>query len=93
MFQVFESRIYTSCAVDGEIKVFEVRDSKLHCLFASEKLFNINGDAVIMRHVRSLGVSANHIFYGDDGVNLKILTWKKGKIYITSHCICRIFFM
>ncbi|XP_060594537.1 uncharacterized WD repeat-containing protein alr2800-like, partial [Ruditapes philippinarum] len=77
---VFENRIYTSCAVDGEIKVFEVRDNKLHCLFASENLYNMTGGAVIMRHVRALGVSTSHIFYGDDGVNLKLLTWKKGLV-------------
>ncbi|XP_060586643.1 uncharacterized protein LOC132742294 [Ruditapes philippinarum] len=40
----------------------------------------MTGGAVIMRHVRALGVSTSHIFYGDDGVNLKILTWKKGLV-------------
>ncbi|XP_053379286.1 uncharacterized protein LOC123527419 isoform X2 [Mercenaria mercenaria] len=74
---VSDGRIYTSCAVDGEIKVFEVRDNKLHCIYASETLHNIAGDSLTMRHVRSLSVRGENIYYGDDGVNLKSLIWKK----------------
>ncbi|XP_045162795.2 uncharacterized protein LOC123527419 isoform X3 [Mercenaria mercenaria] len=77
---VSDGRIYTSCAVDGEIKVFEVRDNKLHCIYASETLHNIAGDSLTMRHVRSLSVRGENIYYGDDGVNLKSLIWKKGLV-------------
>lgn len=77
--QVSDGRIYTSCAVEGEVKVFELRDNKFHCIFASESIHNTTGVAVTLRHIRSLGVKGDNIFYGDDGVNLKILSWKKGK--------------
>ncbi|KAL4221254.1 hypothetical protein ACF0H5_019518 [Mactra antiquata] len=75
---VLNGRLYTSCSLESEIKVYELRDDKLHCIFASDSVHNISGHNVILRHVRSLGVKGENIFYGDDGVNLKILSWKQG---------------
>lgn len=73
-------RLYTSCAVDGELKVFEVRDSKIHCIYASENIQNISRKPVSLRHIRSLAVKGDSLIFGDDGVNLKILAWKKGVV-------------
>ncbi|XP_052285925.1 WD repeat-containing protein 5 homolog isoform X3 [Dreissena polymorpha] len=72
--------ICSSCGIVGEIKVFEVRDRKLHCVFVSENMKDAAGHAVPMRHVRSLLGSGDNLYYGDDGVNVKIMSWRQGLV-------------
>lgn len=79
IFQVSGSYITTSSGVEGEIKVFEVRDRSLHCVYVSENVRDMSGHPLHLRHVRSLCVRGDNLYYGDDGVNVKILTWKQGK--------------
>ena len=79
MFKIKDGKIFTSCATEGEIKVFEVREKQLFCIFASENVHLLDGKPTSLRHVRSLAVIGDNVCYGDDGVNLKILSWKKGK--------------
>lgn len=81
LLQVSGKLVTTSCAVEGEIKVFEIRDLKLHCIFVSENVKDLSGHLLHMRHVRCLAVKGDNLFYGDDGVNLKVLAWKTGMIF------------
>ena len=71
-------RIYTASA-DGEIKIHEIRDQSLNCVYVSENVRSLTGQAVSLRGVKSLVVKGDNLFCGDDGVNIKILDWKKGK--------------
>ncbi|KAK3587313.1 hypothetical protein CHS0354_011297 [Potamilus streckersoni] len=64
----------------GEIKVHEIRDRSLICLFASENLQNTSGRLLTPRYIRSLAATKDYIFYGDDGINIKVLNWKKGLV-------------
>ena len=36
---------------------------------------------VIWRHIRSLAVVNQNIYVGDEGLNLKVLNWKEGKLH------------
>ncbi|XP_052212566.1 F-box/WD repeat-containing protein 7-like isoform X1 [Dreissena polymorpha] len=72
--------ICSSCGIVGEIKVFEVRDRKLHCVFVSENMKDAAGHAVPMRQVRSLLGRGDNLYYGDDGVNVKIMSWRQGLV-------------
>lgn len=78
--QVCGKLIFTSCADDGEIKLFERRDHSLHCIFVSENVRDTAGHTLHMRPVKSLSAKGDHLFYGDDGVNVKVLQWKKGNL-------------
>ncbi|KAL3861933.1 hypothetical protein ACJMK2_007944 [Sinanodonta woodiana] len=64
----------------GEIKVHEIRDQSLICLFASENLQSSSGRHLTPRYIRSLAATKDYIFYGDDGINIKVLDWKKGLV-------------
>ncbi|XP_052819412.1 uncharacterized protein LOC128245328 [Mya arenaria] len=74
------NHIFTSSGVDSEIKGFEVRDRSLHCVYVSENTRDISGHTVTMRQVRALAVKGDNLVYGDDGVNVKILNWRKGLV-------------
>jgi len=51
---------------------------ELHCVFVSENVRDLSGHSLHMRPVRVLTGQGDKLFYGDDGVNIKVLTWKKG---------------
>ena len=79
LFQVEGSCVY-SCSIDGVIKVFDLRDTKLYPVFVSEnvKLEGSPRATVIWRQIKCLAVSDQNIYYGDEGMNLKVLNWKTG---------------
>ena len=79
LFQVEGSCVY-SCSIDGVIKVFDLRDTKLYPVFVSEnvKLEGSPRAAVIWRQIKCLAVFNQNIYYGDEGMNLKVLNWKTG---------------
>ncbi|KAH3818046.1 hypothetical protein DPMN_119634 [Dreissena polymorpha] len=80
--------ICSSCGIVGEIKVFEVRDRKLHCVFVSENMKDAAGHAVPMRQVRSLLGRGDNLYYGDDASArqsaLPYPTTRCGDIMLTS---------
>ena len=73
-----EQRIYTATA-DGEIKIHEIRDQSLSCVYVSENVRSLTGGSVHLRGVKSVVVKGDRLFCGDDGVNIKVLDWKKGR--------------
>ena len=70
-------RIYTASA-DGEIKIHEIREHSLNCVYVSENVRSLTGHTVSLRGIKALVVKGDQLFCGDDGVNIKILDWKKG---------------
>ena len=48
-------------------------------MYVSENVRSLTGQAVSLRGVKSLAVKGDNLFCGDDGVNIKVLDWKKGK--------------
>ncbi len=79
-FQVKDHFVY-SCSADGVIKVFELRDTSMHTVFVSEnvKLEGSPRAAVIWRNIRSLAVANQMLYFGDEGMNVKVLNWKDGE--------------
>lgn len=78
LFQHDDQRIYTASA-DGEIKVHEIREQSLNCVYVSENVRSPTGSSVSLRGVKSLVVKDDRLFCGDDGVNIKVLDWRKGR--------------
>ncbi|XP_069114391.1 uncharacterized WD repeat-containing protein all2124-like isoform X2 [Argopecten irradians] len=72
-------RIYC-CSDEGLIKVFDVKDGHLSCLFASENIKPAPGCNLTERPIRGLAVSIDTVYYGDEGTNIKVVDWKKGEV-------------
>ncbi|ESO99514.1 hypothetical protein LOTGIDRAFT_231111 [Lottia gigantea] len=69
-----EKNLVYSSSEDGIIKVYEIRERKLCCLFESDNLDLIN------RYIRCIISCNNILYYGDDGINIKAVNWKKGSV-------------
>ncbi|KAL5014734.1 hypothetical protein ScPMuIL_009004 [Solemya velum] len=82
--RVCDQRIY-SASSDGVLKVFEIRDRDLACLFVSEDLHTKSRTPVTQRCIRSMAVSGDVVYFGDDGINIKALNWKKGLVHKLSN--------
>ncbi|XP_048753077.2 uncharacterized protein LOC125664380 isoform X2 [Ostrea edulis] len=67
--------VYASSG-DGYIKVYEIRDKCFHCIFESDNIRSTDGSALCSRGIRGMTVKNDVIYYGDDGPNVKALTWK-----------------
>ena len=75
--------MYASCS-NGIIKVFDTRDGNLVCIFESENIQTKGGGRLTERCVRGFNARDNLIYYGDDGVNIKVLNWRTGKCTVGS---------
>ncbi|GAB1605958.1 mitochondrial division protein 1-like [Argonauta hians] len=75
--QVSSNYIY-SCSSEGLIKVHQWQNKKLRCMYESTNLRLANHTPVYQRNIRSFFVVDDRVFYGDDGINIKIVNWKKG---------------
>ncbi len=78
-----------SGSTDGLINVYELRDAKLHLMFESENVkldkSSCTGPGnLICRQIRSLILKNPNIYYGDEGMNIKALNWKKGEVLLGS---------
>ncbi|XP_013410936.1 pre-mRNA-splicing factor PRP46 [Lingula anatina] len=82
-----DDKIYSASA-DGFIKIFTIKDGKLSLLFESEDVKGVNGEDLLLRHIRSLSTSKDTIYYGDDGSNLKVLSWKQGIVHKLKNHVC-----
>ncbi len=82
LFQVDGSFVYSS-SHDGLIQVYELREKELHVMFVSENVKSTSGSQLPWRPIRSMCVTNQKIYFGDDGMNVKALDWKKGN---TSKC-------
>lgn len=78
--QVEDDCIYTSSS-DGVLKLHQWRNKKLFCLYKSENLRMADMRLVSQRNIRCLGVSNQTIYYGDGGINIKVVNWKKGIVH------------
>ncbi|XP_029643580.1 mitochondrial division protein 1 [Octopus sinensis] len=74
--QVCNNYIY-SCSSEGIIKVHQWQKKKLRCMYESSDLRLANFTPVCQRNIRSFFVVNDKIFYGDDGINIKVVDWKK----------------
>ncbi|XP_061189590.1 uncharacterized protein LOC133197526 isoform X2 [Saccostrea echinata] len=78
--QVDDTYLY-SASVDGLIKVYEIRDKRFHCVFESGNIRSTDGSYLCCRGVRGIAVRSDVIYYGDDGTNIKALSWKSGLVH------------
>ncbi|KAK3104936.1 hypothetical protein FSP39_013481 [Pinctada imbricata] len=84
--QVSNKLVYASSS-EGTIKVFETRESELVCIFESENIQAERGGILTERHIRGFYANDELIYYGDDGINIKVLNWKTGKVRkLPNHC-------
>ncbi|CAH1774517.1 unnamed protein product [Owenia fusiformis] len=83
---VVEDSIHCSCS-DGTIKIYTVRDRTLCTMYESENVQSVTRGSLILRNILSLQVSRDKIFFGDNGVNIKVLEWRAGVIHkLSQHC-------
>ena len=73
-----------SGSTDGIINVYELRDAKLHLMFESENIkldtsSSAGHGTLVCRQIRSLILQNPNVYYGDEGMNIKALDWKKGE--------------
>ncbi|XP_022104143.1 pre-mRNA-splicing factor PRP46-like isoform X2 [Acanthaster planci] len=75
------TEVYTASS-DGIIKLWHLRDNSLHPTFVSENISSTSSSHLLARrHIRSLAVHGDIIYYGDDGLNVKALDWKKALVH------------
>eukprot|EP00088_Acartia_fossae_P005743 TRINITY_DN12591_c0_g1_i5.p1 TRINITY_DN12591_c0_g1~~TRINITY_DN12591_c0_g1_i5.p1 ORF type:complete len:265 (+),score=35.89 TRINITY_DN12591_c0_g1_i5:65-796(+) len=72
-----------SGSADGIIKVFQVLEDKLRCLYVSENVCLVSTDTSLhTRPLSSLHITESGIvYYGDTGHNMKMLDWKKSTVH------------
>ncbi|XP_067658927.1 WD repeat-containing protein 5-like [Haliotis asinina] len=75
--KIADNHIYSTSST-GLLKVFQIRDNCLACMYESENLRSVSGSLVTPRFIRSLAVFKQMVFYGDDAINIKLLEWKRG---------------
>lgn len=75
--KIEDDHIYTSSS-EGVLKVHQWRKKKLVCLYKSEELRMADMRLISQRNIRHIGVFNQIIYYGDDGINIKAVNWKKG---------------
>ncbi|OWF41107.1 uncharacterized protein LOC110462920 [Mizuhopecten yessoensis] len=68
------------CSEEGLVKMFDVKDGHLSCLFASENVKPAPGCNLTERPIRGMAVAMDTVYYGDEGTNIKVLNWKKGEV-------------
>lgn len=79
--EVSLDKVITASA-DGVIKVWELRDNSLHPVFVSENVKPVVPRMKLhVRKVHTLSESKNVIYYGDNGLNIKVLDWREGVIH------------
>jgi hypothetical protein len=67
-------------SASGLIRVYELRnDESLHLIFESENVRLPSGTSFTFRPIHCATVSNHHIYYGDDGMNIKVLDWKNSQ--------------
>lgn len=68
-------------SLDGFISVWALKGTELCRIYQSEDVFSETGGVIYLRPILSLAVSQTEplVFYGDEGANVKVLTWKTGK--------------
>ncbi|ELU07460.1 hypothetical protein CAPTEDRAFT_209463 [Capitella teleta] len=80
--------VFTSSA-SGLIRVYELRNETLHLIYESENAKLPCGSLCSFRPIHCVGVSHQMVYYGDDGMNLKVLDWRNslliGKVNRLSH--------
>ena len=78
-FQYSSDYVHVSFA-NGLIRVYQLRDVQLHLVFVSESAKMEGGEQLLCRHIRSLAMTPQAIYYGDDGLNVKVLKWREGTV-------------
>ena len=76
----FQKGRVVSGSSSGVVKIWDVRDGSFHSVMTSEEaLKGSAGEAhVKSRHVRCLATRDDVVYWGDDGVNVKVLDLKLG---------------
>ena len=69
--------VYTACA-DGDLKVFKYQNGSLSPQYESENMRGPTGSLLTCRPILCLACHNNILYFGDDGLNVKALDWKKG---------------
>ena len=80
MWQVDGSFVY-STAADGVVKVYQLRNLELHLIHSSDDVNIVAQSALVRRHIRSMATANQKVYFGDDGMNVKVLDWRKGWNY------------
>jgi hypothetical protein len=77
--QVRDCYIYCGSA-DGLVSIYKWSsdESCLRRQYESSDAKCSNGSLAYHRGIHCIAVSADQVYYGDDGMNIKVLHWKKG---------------
>ncbi|XP_071946237.1 uncharacterized protein [Antedon mediterranea] len=67
-------------AEEGIIKVWELREKSLVTLYSSENIELAPSRKLSVEPVKCLTSFNQKIYYGNDGQNIKVLSWKAGKL-------------
>lgn len=70
-----------SGSVDGIVKIWLLRDNSLTVIYTLDPSIDITNPRNSLRHLKSLCSKDGNIFMGDEGLNLKVLNWKRGQIH------------
>ncbi|KAK6176193.1 hypothetical protein SNE40_014522 [Patella caerulea] len=76
----YKDNLVYSGSADGIIKIYEIQEKKLSCVFESEDVKTEQGISLTNRYVRCITVCNDLIYYGDDAVNIKAINWRKGLV-------------
>lgn len=80
IFQVENNYVYT-CSASGLLCVYELRGESLHLVYESENVRIESGAECIQRSIHSMAVSRQKLYYGDDGMNVKVLDWEHSESF------------
>uniref|UniRef100_T1IJC2 Uncharacterized protein n=1 Tax=Strigamia maritima TaxID=126957 RepID=T1IJC2_STRMM len=77
--KILDKRVFASSS-EGFISVWELQEEELLLLFSSEKLLLNETPPAVPRKIRSIELINGLIYYGDDGINVKMLNWENGDV-------------
>lgn len=63
---------------DGVIKIFTISQGSINLIYESETMKTEDGITFSPRPIKSMLFIDDLIYFGDDGMNIKVLDWKKG---------------
>ncbi|XP_006821974.1 uncharacterized protein LOC102802941 [Saccoglossus kowalevskii] len=79
--QLCSKNCIVSSSADGLLKVWQLRGYQLSLVFVSEDVSSSTSSIITLRKIHCLAAHQDVIFYGDNGVNVKVLQWKTANLH------------
>ncbi|XP_064642282.1 F-box/WD repeat-containing protein 11-like isoform X2 [Lineus longissimus] len=86
--QVTAENLIFTASKDSLIKIHEYADGTFHKRYESEVLRTRPGVNLTPTPIRCITTADDHIYYGDEGFNIKVLEWKKGFVTKIRNHVC-----